>query len=422
MAALHFTPPDHDLELLSAYLDGELSNRERISLEQRLNRDPDLRTALDELRNTIAMVHDLPRLKAPRNFTLDPAIYSRPVPWWKRLFTINNTLQLSGALGAVAAILIIASAFLFNGDADRNDSTVPQPAFDQASEPNAAAMLSTATGALLTTAALDGEHATAIANANTDAVAFEATLDAQSAWYASTEILGTMTAESFYWSATASRTRVTAPPPEPSVLDSADAQSNVVGEAVAGTSEDVQEVTTGAEEGLATEMDVPFPQETEGPMILQAQSPSGDGDTASGVFTTEPAFGMIEPVPAAGDVAMREKETSTSSSPTATATRTMLPTPTLLPSSTPAHDITSDEAELIIPISPTPVAYAPQNAPLPAQTNESERVPGTEPEIKRHNESQGGSGTITWLAGLGAAILVVSLALFVVGRRRSQHT
>ncbi len=112
MVAPLYTPSDHDFDLLSAYLDGELSSREAEALEQRLREDPVLVDVLDDLRATVALLNDLPPLKAPRNFTLDPVLYSRPMPWWQRLFSLENVLQLSGALGAVASILLIVGTLL----------------------------------------------------------------------------------------------------------------------------------------------------------------------------------------------------------------------------------------------------------------------------------------------------------------------
>jgi len=61
-----------ELEQLSAYLDGQLSARERARLESRLWQDPALRNALDELDRTRQALRSLPRLRAPRNFTLTP--------------------------------------------------------------------------------------------------------------------------------------------------------------------------------------------------------------------------------------------------------------------------------------------------------------------------------------------------------------
>jgi len=59
-----------DIELLSAYLDGQLSPHQRSALEARLRAEPALTTELDTLRITRQLLRSLPRLRAPRNFTL----------------------------------------------------------------------------------------------------------------------------------------------------------------------------------------------------------------------------------------------------------------------------------------------------------------------------------------------------------------
>lgn len=59
-----------DYELLSAYIDGELTDDERTSLEQRLAKDSFLQRELDLLRTTVALIHYLQPMTAPRNFTL----------------------------------------------------------------------------------------------------------------------------------------------------------------------------------------------------------------------------------------------------------------------------------------------------------------------------------------------------------------
>jgi hypothetical protein len=61
-----------DVERLSAYLDGELSQAERARLESRFARDAGLSAALDELRTTRALLRRTPRRRAPRSFTLTP--------------------------------------------------------------------------------------------------------------------------------------------------------------------------------------------------------------------------------------------------------------------------------------------------------------------------------------------------------------
>ena len=61
-------------ELLSAYLDGELSEREQERLEARLSEDPALRAELRAMHHTVSMVRDLPQVRAPRNFILSESM------------------------------------------------------------------------------------------------------------------------------------------------------------------------------------------------------------------------------------------------------------------------------------------------------------------------------------------------------------
>lgn len=56
------------LEQLSAYLDGELTDAERVSVERLLAADPAARALLDELRRTAELVAGLPRAEAPLDF------------------------------------------------------------------------------------------------------------------------------------------------------------------------------------------------------------------------------------------------------------------------------------------------------------------------------------------------------------------
>lgn len=66
-----------DLMALSAYLDGALDPPERSSLERRLATEPLLRAELNSLRDTVNLVKSLPRLKAPRDFTLTSAMLAQ---------------------------------------------------------------------------------------------------------------------------------------------------------------------------------------------------------------------------------------------------------------------------------------------------------------------------------------------------------
>ncbi|OGO27657.1 MAG: hypothetical protein A2W33_06340 [Chloroflexi bacterium RBG_16_52_11] len=61
-----------EVEALSAYLDGQLSEKERIRLERDLQLRADLRALLEDLQRTRGLLRSQPMLRAPRNFTLTP--------------------------------------------------------------------------------------------------------------------------------------------------------------------------------------------------------------------------------------------------------------------------------------------------------------------------------------------------------------
>ncbi|MBI5669569.1 MAG: zf-HC2 domain-containing protein [Chloroflexi bacterium] len=92
---------DQDLELLSAYLDGELTAAERSALDARLQREPELRRELDTLRATVGLIRALPPLKAPRDYTLDERLI-RPARLW--IFPATATFS---AISAAAATLLL---------------------------------------------------------------------------------------------------------------------------------------------------------------------------------------------------------------------------------------------------------------------------------------------------------------------------
>ncbi len=89
-----------DIERLSAYIDDALPPEERQALELQLSQDPDLRRTLEEMRETVHLLHELPPMKAPRNFTLT----SRAFDWWG--------VRLAGALGAAASLVIVLGVLL----------------------------------------------------------------------------------------------------------------------------------------------------------------------------------------------------------------------------------------------------------------------------------------------------------------------
>jgi hypothetical protein len=99
---------DDELELISAYIDNQLTAAERGALEQRLGREPALRAALDELRGTVALLRELAPLPPPRSFALDPAAFA---PRQSPLF---GWLRLGATLASVLLALTFALDFAGN--------------------------------------------------------------------------------------------------------------------------------------------------------------------------------------------------------------------------------------------------------------------------------------------------------------------
>jgi hypothetical protein len=62
-----------DVEQLSAYLDGKLSQADVARLETKLQNDPALASTLEALRQTRTVLRRLPQRRVPRNFTLSRA-------------------------------------------------------------------------------------------------------------------------------------------------------------------------------------------------------------------------------------------------------------------------------------------------------------------------------------------------------------
>ncbi|MBC8249329.1 MAG: zf-HC2 domain-containing protein [Anaerolineales bacterium] len=97
-------------EMLSAYLDGELLPKEQARVEKHLARCADCAQNLHTLRQTVALLGQLPPVAVPRSFAI------RPVPAAPRpsLFQMRRTYVYLRASTAVATILL---AVVLAGDA-----------------------------------------------------------------------------------------------------------------------------------------------------------------------------------------------------------------------------------------------------------------------------------------------------------------
>ena len=83
-----------DIELLSAYLDGQLKPSDSTRLESRLKSDPDLVAVMDDLRAARNLLRKLPQRRAPRNFTLTRKMVGQnpPMPRAYPFFRFATTL------------------------------------------------------------------------------------------------------------------------------------------------------------------------------------------------------------------------------------------------------------------------------------------------------------------------------------------
>ncbi len=103
-ADLARTPLTERDDRLSDYLDGFMAAAERRAFESEVERDDDLRTALEGMRSVKASMGMLGLTRAPRSFALSPATAPKPagVP----------RIELFARFGAVAAALVLTVSTL----------------------------------------------------------------------------------------------------------------------------------------------------------------------------------------------------------------------------------------------------------------------------------------------------------------------
>lgn len=95
---------------ISAYLDNQLSDRERRALEARLQTESVLRQGLEEMRRTRILLRSASRRKAPHNFTLTRAMAESTRPARRPVWASFPAMRLASV---VASALLV---FTFLGD------------------------------------------------------------------------------------------------------------------------------------------------------------------------------------------------------------------------------------------------------------------------------------------------------------------
>lgn len=151
----------HDNELLSAYIDGQLTAHQRAALEARLQTQPTLKTELEALQKTRHLLRSLPPLRAPRNFTLSTKTYRR--------YAQSRVPSLFGAISALSSamlIMLVISSILFDRSAQpvsMAEESLAYPVELEASAPEGDIALSMQQKALDETEAA-GSYATSVSD------------------------------------------------------------------------------------------------------------------------------------------------------------------------------------------------------------------------------------------------------------------
>lgn len=98
---------NHDYEQISAYLDDQLSAKEKARFELQLRDRPEVKIALEDMGRTRTLLRTAPRQRAPRNFTLTPAMVQQRQPKRRTGFTLFPALSFASALAALVLVATI---------------------------------------------------------------------------------------------------------------------------------------------------------------------------------------------------------------------------------------------------------------------------------------------------------------------------
>ena len=112
-------------ERLSAYMDGELAQRDARSVQTHLESCESCRRELAGLRVASAAMREMPDVDVPRSFALKPADVARPAtrPATGMAHSFNSGLRLTGAgLAAVLALVLVLDVGGLAGGGDTGDS------------------------------------------------------------------------------------------------------------------------------------------------------------------------------------------------------------------------------------------------------------------------------------------------------------
>ena len=137
---------DHiDDELLSAFVDDQLTPDEKALVQQHLASCSACQARLEELRSVIALIRELPELELPRDFALGPRLLVDPpnVIRLRRVYSVART-----AAASLAAVFVLLSVGALYVDTRPGSATVTELAQPKAASAPAAADSQAATPAV----------------------------------------------------------------------------------------------------------------------------------------------------------------------------------------------------------------------------------------------------------------------------------
>ncbi len=160
-------------ELLTAYLDDILSLKDIQRFEQQLQSDEALRRDLEQQRNIKEAMAQLPRLRAPRSFTLDPSLYGKPSP--QRGLNLYPAVRTATVLAmfvfiALVSIDVLAPDSGTISDIASTSSNALAPASEKAFEEAEAPMEALALDGIQSERSASSEEAAALAPVIEEAV------------------------------------------------------------------------------------------------------------------------------------------------------------------------------------------------------------------------------------------------------------
>lgn len=118
---------------ISAYLDEKLSTAEAVRVNSRLASDPEFKQALNEIAYTRRMLWSLPKVRAPRNFTIAPEKVIAPVrqPW------LQPALSFVSIAATAALVILFAGSYLLGGSKNASPMVAQAPEMSAELAPDA---------------------------------------------------------------------------------------------------------------------------------------------------------------------------------------------------------------------------------------------------------------------------------------------